>query len=70
MQWTLADGSSLPSWMSKSGDTTLNGQPTDGVKGTFDVKVKVTDIASASHEVSFKVTVNSPPFVNEKFVDA
>jgi hypothetical protein len=57
---TLADGSTLPSWISMDNTTTgvLSGTPTSTDAGAIDITVTATDTTGASVSDSYTLTVN------------
>ena len=65
---TLADGSTLPSWLSfDASSRTFSGTPSNGDVGAIDVKVTATDGSSATATDTFTLTVtntNDAPTVN------
>jgi Ca2+-binding RTX toxin-like protein len=56
---TLADGTTLPSWLTFNAVTrTFSGTPADGNVGTFNVKVTATDLAGANASDVFNLVVS------------
>jgi Ca2+-binding RTX toxin-like protein len=72
---TLADGTTLPSWLSFNAATqTLSGTPTNDNVGTLSLKVTATDMTGAYVSSNFNVTVenssvNNPPSVANPIAD-
>ena len=57
---TLADGSTLPSWLSfDASSRTFSGTPSNGDVGAIDVKVTATDGSSATATDTFTLTVTN-----------
>ena len=57
---TLADGSTLPSWLSfDASSRTFSGTPSNGDVGAIDVKVTATDASGAVDTQSFNITVSN-----------
>jgi len=52
----LADGSAIPGWLTFDGQT-LSGQPDDTHVGSYEIRVAASDVAGASAEESFRLTV-------------
>jgi Ca2+-binding RTX toxin-like protein len=65
---TLSDASALPSWLSfNAGTRTFSGTPTNSEVGNLSVKVTATDLAGASVNNTFALTVvntNDAPTLN------
>jgi hypothetical protein len=62
---TLADGSSLPSWLVFDAATrTLTGTPGNGDTGTLGLKVTATDPSGASASLSFALDIQAQQGVN------
>jgi RHS repeat-associated protein len=59
---TLADGTSLPSWLTFNAATgAFSGNPTSGDVGTLSVKVTATDLANSKAENTFDIVI-TPQF--------
>ncbi|WP_254173274.1 putative Ig domain-containing protein [Planktothrix pseudagardhii] len=57
---TLADGTTLPSWLTFNSTTGIfTGTPTNSDVGNLDIKVIATDSSNATVENSFQLTVNN-----------
>ncbi|PXF29264.1 hypothetical protein WH50_21750, partial [Pokkaliibacter plantistimulans] len=57
---TLADGSTLPSWLSFDASTgTFSGTPDNGDVGSLSIRVTATDTSGASVSSSFSLTVTN-----------
>ncbi|MBG0749212.1 MAG: putative Ig domain-containing protein, partial [Planktothrix agardhii KL2] len=57
---TLADGTTLPSWLTFNSTTqTFTGTPTNSDVGNLDIKVIATDSNNATVDNSFQLTVNN-----------
>lgn len=57
---TLADGGTLPSWLSFDANTqTFSGTPSNAEVGLLDIKVTATDVDGLSVEDTFTLTVNN-----------
>jgi len=61
---SLADGSSLPSWLTFDAETlTFTGTPGSTVSGALNIRVTATDLAGASAQAPFMLTVASGQIV-------